>query len=602
MQLRPAVAAGLGLSLVLAGLAASARAAGPTATCNIPIRMSDGAVMRANVTTPGPGRHPTVVTVTGYGKGAGQNCAPSTDPLVAAGYNIVTIDDRGTGSSGGRWDIWQERTQQDYVEEARWIVRQPWATRELGTQGGSYLGITSLLFAERNPDLVKAVFANVPMSDAYRDVTYFGGMLDSTFMPFWFGATQGMGGTGTFDLLMQDAAQPTGPDFLQNLYDHSSAAPAAVGAQLVAAAVKGEQTGDYAPYDSKMLRLRSPVTQASKVKAAVFYTGGWFDIFQRGEPFLFNSFTNAEKVVWVQDSTYHAGGTSHFGDLKWGAQSDVKVKWFDRYLKGKRNGIDQLPAINHWNVNGNRWDHPGGWPVPSTKWTSYWLSPADSGSSPHSLDDGSLTTIRPRTPARQLLPFNPVGGLCNRSTIQWSAGLANGTPCESDQRGAELGTFSYTTPALPKALHLEGPITLDLAAELDRPDASFYAALTDVAPDGSSTQITSGGLLASHNVLDQKRTWRNSAGDVILPYHPFTAAAQRDVPLNDPQLYRIEIYPTSWTLLPGHRLRLVLGTANTPNFTVPQDRLQKMLGGTIRVISGPNASMSSRLLLPFVPR
>jgi putative CocE/NonD family hydrolase len=600
MTFRPAVAAGLGLTLVLGALTTSAGAAGPTAMCNVPLRMTDGAVMRLNVTTPGPGRHPTVVTVTGYGKGAGQQCSPSTDPLVAAGYNVVTIDDRGTGSSAGRWDIWQERTQQDYVEEARWIIKQPWATRDLGTQGGSYLGITSLLFAERNPDLVKAVFANVPMSDAYRDVTYFGGSLDTTFMPFWFGATQGSSSTGTGDLLLQDAAQPTGPDFLQNLYDHTSAAPAVVGAQLVAAAANGDKSGDYAPYDSKMLRLRSPAEKASKIKGAVFYTGGWFDIFQRGEAYLFNTFTNAEKVVWVQDATYHAGGTSHFDSLRWGAQSAVKVSWFDHYLKGKHNGIDKLPAISHWNIGGNRWDHPGGWPVPSTRWTSYWLSPTDSGTAPQSMDDGTLTTRQPRVGARQPLPFNPLGGICNRSTIQWSAGLANGTPCESDQRGAELGTFSYTTPALPSKLHLEGPITLDLAAELDRPDASFYAALTDVAPDGTSTQISSGGLLASHNAMSWKKSWRNKAGDVILPYHPFTVAAQKDVPLNDPQLYRIEIYPTSWTLLSGHRLRLVLGTANTPNFTVPQDRLQKMLGGTIRVISGPS-TMASRLLLPVVP-
>jgi len=600
MSHRPALAAGLGLTLLAAVLTTSARAAGPSALCNVPIPMSDGAVMRANVTIAGPGRHPSIVTVTGYGKGASQQCAPLDDPLVTAGYNVVTIDDRGTGSSGGRWDIWQERTQQDYVEEARWIVRQPWATRELGTQGGSYLGITSLLFAERNPDLVKAVFANVPMSDAYRDVTYFGGSLDTTFMPFWFGATQGLGSTGTFDLAMQDAQQPTGPQFLQTLYDHVSAAPLVVGAQLVTAAVKGEQSGDYAPYDSTMLRLRSPAERASRIKGAVFYTGGWYDIFQRGEAYLFNSFTNAEKVVWVQDSTYHGGGTSHFDQLKWGTQAEVKVKWFDHFIKGKRNGIDSLPPVNHWNINGNRWDHPGGWPVPSTKWTSYWLSPADSGTAPQSLDDGTLTTRKPAVPERQLLPFNAFGGICNRSTIQWSAGLANGTPCESDERGAEMGTFSYTTPSLARSMHLEGPITLDLAAELDRPDASFYAALTDVAPDGSSTQITSGGLLASHNAMDAKRTWRNKAGDVILPYHLFTTAAQRDVPINDPQLYRIEIYPTSWTLLPGHRLRLVLGTSNTPNFTVPQDRLQKMLGGTIRVISGPT-TMTSRLLLPVVP-
>ena len=68
------------------------------------------------------------------------------------------------------------------------------------------------------------------MADAYRDVTSFGGALDTTFMPFWFGASQGLSSTGVADLLTQDAQQPTGPQFLQNLYDHVGGAPAPSGA------------------------------------------------------------------------------------------------------------------------------------------------------------------------------------------------------------------------------------------------------------------------------------------------------------------------------------------------------------------------------------
>jgi putative CocE/NonD family hydrolase len=563
--------------------------------CNVAIPMSDGAVMRANITRPGPGQYPTVVTVTGYGKGASQNCAASSDPLVAAGFNIVTIDDRGTGSSSGRWDVWGERTQLDFTEEGQWIISQPWSTADLGTQGGSYLGITSLLFAERNPDLVKAIWANVPMADAYRDVTFFGGNLDTTFMPFWFGVTQGTGATGTADLLTQDA--PTGPAFLQNVYDHVTAAPAMFGAQLIATSLSGITNGVFQGYDADTYRLRSPAERASLIKAAIYYTGGWFDIFQRGEPYLYNSFTNARKVVWVQDSTYHAAGSSHGSTL--GFPADTKVQWFDHYIKGVDNGIDTLPSINFWDINANQWEHPSAWPVPETQWTSYYLSSAASGSAT-SLNDGTLTTVKPAAGTRELLLFQPVGGLCDRSTAQWSAGLTAGTPCETDERAAELNTFTYTAPAQENPLHINGPITFNLFAELDRNDASFFAALTDVAPDGTSTEITSGGLEASLLELDNMRTWRNGNGDVILPYHPYTAASQHDIVPGEVNQYQIEIYPTNWTLLPGHRLRLVLGTANTPNYTVPQDRLQKMLGGTIRVLSGGDTA-ASRLLLPVIP-
>jgi predicted acyl esterase len=66
-----------------------------------------------------------------------------------------------------------------------------------------------------------------------------------------------------------------------------------------------------------------------------------------------------------------------------------------------------------------------------------------------------------------------------------------------------------------------------------------------------------------------------------------------------PKLYEIEIYPTDTTIAPGHRLRLVIGTANTPEFTVPPDRLSQMLGGTVTVLS--SAPHRSSLLLPLRP-
>ena len=68
------------------------------------------------------------------------------------------------------------------------------------------------------------------MADAYRDVTSFAGALDTTFMSFWSGARQGLSATGVADRLTQDAQQPTGPQFLQNLYDRVGGAPAPSGA------------------------------------------------------------------------------------------------------------------------------------------------------------------------------------------------------------------------------------------------------------------------------------------------------------------------------------------------------------------------------------
>src|SRR4051812_11626110 len=156
--------------------------------------MSDGTTLRANVFLPdGGGRVPVVLTVTGYNKDVsnptGTQCSTSSGlavgnaKLLDKGIGVMLVDDRGTGASEGRWDSWGARTQRDYGEVLDWIQAQPWSDGKVGTNGTSYMGITSLLVAEQDalrvkagkPRAVRGIWANVPMSDAYRDVTFHGG-------------------------------------------------------------------------------------------------------------------------------------------------------------------------------------------------------------------------------------------------------------------------------------------------------------------------------------------------------------------------------------------------------------------------------------------
>jgi hypothetical protein len=582
-------------------LAAAPASAEPTTMCNVPIAMSDGVVLRANITRPDDGVHPTVLTVTGYNKDVGRptgNCAAGSATLVGAGYNVMVLDDRGTGSSGGRWDVWSERTQRDYREVLDWLVAQPWQDGVVGTTGGSYLGITSLLVAEADAErvrdlgkapAVKAVWADVPMADAYRDVTFFGGNLDTDFMPVWFGFTQGVNTNTPVQLFQGDPPV----DVATTTVDHFAGGPAVFGANLVSSSLTGDRSSAFMPYDQPQSRLRSPAERAGEITAAVFYTGGWYDIFQRGEPYLWNALSSTPPggKKWVQSPTYHTAGNNHWDETGIGTRNQVFVKWFDHWLKGAENGVEDVAPIHHWKIGDEAWETRSAWPDPATDWTSMYLA------------SGAALAAEPASATKQdLLPFVPAGGICNRSTVQWAAGAGggNGLPCENDERAAELTTLNYTTAPLDHDLHIAGPLNLHLWAELDRFDTSFYAALTDVSPSGVSVQISSGALNASFRELDESRTWRNADGDVILAYHPFTVESQHDIIPYQPLTYDIEIYPTDWVLKAGHSLRVVLGTADTPHYQVPQDRLQKMLGGINRILVG--GAYASKLTLPVQPR
>jgi putative CocE/NonD family hydrolase len=583
---------------LLLGLAVLAIAASPagavTSKCNEAITMSDGAVMRANVVLPEDGKKfPVILTATGYNKDAtnptGTSCesggalASVDQNLVDAGYAVMLSDDRGTGASQGAWDSWGARTQQDYEEILDWIQAQPWSDGEVGMTGGSYMGITSLLVAEADarrvaagkPRAVKAVWADVPMSDAYRDVTYHGGAIDAGFIPLWLGLTSTLSNIPPSTTLGDPVGSaPTYAQHLANTFDFAGRM------------VLDSATGADAAYDGPFYRLRSPGDRADQIKVPVAWVGGWWDIFQRGEPRLFEQLTNAPEKLFFMNPQYHIGGENVWPEMKIGTPEEVKIRWFDRWIRGVHNGVEDLPDVNLWTQGSREWEHLDSWPPRNARYTPYRLQPG-----------GGLA----RTPAKDAggdeTPLLPVSSPCSRLTAQWTAGAASAvTPCETDNRTFEATALTWSTPVLEKDTKVTGLITADLWAELrGAKDATLIAVLSDVQPGGESTQITAGFLLASQRAIDRKQSTK-SAGRIVRPFHPFTRAAQKPVPPNDPQRYRIEIYPTSNVFKAGHRIRLTLSTANTPSTFTPLPDTVNSVGGTLRVLRGEK--YPSHVLLP----
>src|SRR3954452_16723717 len=581
--------------VILLTFLASAFAAAPAhamvSMCNVPIQMSDGLVMRANIFLPGDGKgtYPTVLTATGYNKDAtnptGQQCGTSgalatvNQKVVDQGMAAMLLDDRGTGASQGRWDSWGQRTQDDYGEVLDWIQAQKWSDDKVGMTGGSYMGITSLLVAEKDAErvaagkerAVRAIWAEVPMADAYRDETFHGGATDAGFIPLWLGLTTGLSSVPPSNFSDDPAgAAPTWAGHLQNGFDFAAN-------RLVDAELGGDSA-----YDGPFYRLRSPVERIKSIRVPVAWTGGWWDIFQRGEPLLFEQMTNApEKKFWMIPQ-YHCGPDADiWGRQNIGGEQDVMVKWFEHYLLGKDNGVEKLPDVNLFTMGADKWQHLSKWPVPGAKPTPYYL---DAG--------GKLGTAKAAQPGRDTTPLLPASSPCSRMTAQWTAGSGAVGPCPTDNRTWEASSLTYTTPPLTRDTEVTGPIAASVWAELTgAKDATLVAVLSDVDPSGASNQVSAGFLLASQRAIDPRKStaWR--------PYHPFTRASQEPVVPNEANEYKIEIYPTSQVFLKGHQMRLTIGTADTPATGTPLPDMVNELG-TISILHGPQ--YASNVLLPVV--
>src|SRR5438046_896340 len=181
---------------------------------DVPIKMDDGLVLRADVYRPEKeGRFPVILSYGPYAKGlAFQDGYPSAwqrmvaenpdvaygstnqyqnwevvDPekWVADGYVCVRVDSRGAGRSPGYIDHFSPRETRDFYNCIEWAGMQPWSNGKVGLSGISYYGINQWHVASLQPPHLAAMCIWEGAADWYRDMTHHGGIL-STFWANWY--------------------------------------------------------------------------------------------------------------------------------------------------------------------------------------------------------------------------------------------------------------------------------------------------------------------------------------------------------------------------------------------------------------------------------
>jgi putative CocE/NonD family hydrolase len=537
------------------------------------IRMSDGTVLKADVTLPTGvrGRVPTALTITGYGKTSPiALLGGSSSALVRHGYATVMVDDRGTGASGGVWDSWSERTQQDYREVLDWIVRQRWSDGRVGLTGGSYMGITSLLAAATEHPAVKAVFATVPMADAYRDIVLAGSQINTAFIPTWVGLVTALG-----------LQPPTPPEAL---IEHLEGIT-----QFQVPTIAGAALGSDVAYDGEFWRTRSPIEAADRIHVPTFVVGGLDDLFQRGEPMLYERLaqhTDARLLIGPWTHTSIGQGLPRNGVP---ASDALLLQWFDQHVRGKAAGAECTPKVTQFVRGHDRYESASSWPVPGLTAQRWNLR-----------GDGGLTRSVPgRREAGRSYVVLPTTGLCTRSTNQWLVGILSGTPCTTDNRIDELGGLTYTAAPLTKESVINGPIEADLWLSTLSRDATVSVAVSDVAPDGTSVPLTNGLLTASQRMTDWSRS-RQIGGVSIQPWHPFTKASRERVPAGQPMLLPVEVFPTSAAIAKGHRIRITITPMDVPHALPNVSTAIDVLAATVTVLN--DAQHPSSVVLPIAPK
>ena len=548
---------------------------------NVPIRMRDGVVLRANVDRPSePGRYPVLVVQTPYNKDGVVNIAlgGAFDYFVRRGYAVVTVDVRGTGASGGMWDSFGEAEQADGPEVVEWAAAQPWSNGKVGLMGPSYMGFNQLLTAARRPPHLKAIFPIVPMADGYRDITFSGGPANTAFIPLWLGLV-------TVGSITPTPAADNPLGVLEVLLSHLLGAVNFQVGTLVEAVIGGEIS-----YDGEFWRTRSPLEVVDRIRVPAFVVGGHHDLFQRGEPLIYERLKQRVPARLLMGPWDHLGGSTGAGLPRDGVPTlnQIALRWFDRWLRGEKTRVGKIPKVTQWVYGRERYVTQRDWPDPRLKPVRRFLR-----------GGGQISSEPPRANERpQSIAQNPLAGICTLSTSQWTAGIGSAIPCTTDTRDDETDAASYVTAPLKRKLELSGPILANLWVETSAADAVITVRIKDVAPNGEVTELTSGWLSGSFRAVDLNRSrvvpLRGGAlnpntkrARVLQPWHPFTKESVLRVRAGEPVQMPIEVFPTRATIMPGHRLKVTVSGGDFPHQLPPLPMTLGSLLGQVKILTEP---------------
>jgi uncharacterized protein len=549
---------------------------------DVPVTMSDGTVLRADVHRPdAPGRFPVLLTQTPYNKGG--VLAGAISYLVQRGYVHVVVDVRGTGSSAGQWDSFGPNEQRDGKEMVDWAAAQPWSDGKVGLVGPSYMAITQITTAALKPKALKAMFTIVPMADGYRDITMSGGQVNTAFIPLWLGLVSG-GGL----IPPQYAAQSGSPqDLAQSVTTLAQHASGVAGFQ--ASTVANSTAGGDVAYDGSFWKTRSPIELLDDVDVPNFVVGGLHDLFQRGEPLVYERLKNRVNTRLLMGPWTHLTGSQGAGLPADGVPTlnQIELRWFDHYLKGIDTRVGDIPRVTQYTYGVGKFETQPDWPHPRLAPSKLYLR-----------EGNALSVDAPKgDEATESFVQHPFSGICSQSTSQWTAGLTEQLPCTTDDRLNEAGEITYTTPPMTSDLRIDGPLNARLWLTTTASDAVASVKVTDVAPDGTSTELSGGWLAASFRAVDEGRS-RYVGGELLQPWHPFTRASVLPVKAGEPMKLDVEVFPTNAVIAKGHSLRISVGPGDFPHALPPLPQAASSLAGQVRILH--DAQHPSALTLPTI--
>ena len=543
-------------------------------TNDVAVPARDGTTLLADLFQPdAEGAFPALVSFSAYPRQIQDVGAPlgfieagASDFFVPRGYAHLIVNARGTGGSGGVYSLLDQQEREDLYDVVEWAAAQPWCDGNLGMLGVSYFAMAQLGAAAMKPPHLKAIAPLLATDDVY-DAVWHHGLLNAGFFSAWLPAVgvlsqrpDSFWRSWRIDLVRDLLAIPAIHARMQNLNGEAIVAvlkdlihahcPERPFGELWRAAAIEHPTHD-AFWDARNVR---PLLESVEIPV---YLGGDWDNVPMHLPSTFSAWAALRENPNVRMALLSPGGFS----WPWESLHHEVLAWYDHWLKGRETGVMAGEPVRYQVPGAEGWRTAEQWPPPEAALTPFALRA-----------DGLLAREEGEPGFRDYLHLPADSGA-----------PSNAGPPELP------ATLAWETPSFDADFEFAGAIELTLEARITAFDTSWIAVLYDAPPDGEPEAITAGWLRAAFSGVDEPRS---------VPGAPVPdCRTPRAVPVGERVSYRIPVVPNARRIAAGHRLRLVIASADEA------DRTPTVLGFThvvVREASRNTIYSASRLWLPLL--
>ena len=542
---------------------------------NVMVPARDGVELATDIFYPAEGdrkaagRFPAILEWTPYDKAAARQVAKGKF-FARRGYVFAVQDVRGRFKSEGEWYAFANEAPDGY-DALEWIARQPWSDGQVGTMGDSYAGSDQSALATLNPPHLSTMVVAVGASNYHHSSMRHNGTLEQRFMVYAFRMAV-TSKEASADPGLKAALLRIFPEEIPQILDQL---PLKEGATVLRRLPSYERWavdilthGDYDDYWKQ--RGYSPSEYYSEhADVPTLYLGGWYDSYARNtcESYVaLSKMKTAPQRLLMGPWTHGQYEVTFSGDVDFGTgahidYNDLKLAWFDHYMKGMHTEVaDWAPAsptttgVSTGAATGET-SRTGPRRKPVSRRTTWWevarllpeCRPAGTGPS-------TSFTFDPRNPVPTM-----GGGISEADTVL--------RPGAFDQRGrpdflgctntlplnSRADVLTFQTLPLVEDADVTGPVEMHLWASSSAVDTDFTAKLIDVYPPSSDYPE---GLAI--NITDSivRARYRNGyeKPELMTPGEPYE--------------FEFELYPTSTVFRSGHRIRVDVSSSNWPRFDV----------------------------------